>query len=70
MWNHGNHGTLFLFNTHECQAQIKNPFDPILNFGLVRDFWKWKNVIKNRHFYKGLSKDSYNKNKLMVKSMR
>ncbi len=28
--NHGNHGTLFLFNTHECQEpQIKNPFDPI-----------------------------------------
>ncbi len=36
--NHGNHGTLFL-NTHECQEnQIKNPFDPILNFGLIKDF--------------------------------
>jgi hypothetical protein len=34
--NHGNHGTLFLFKRHECQkTQIKNPFDPILSFGLV-----------------------------------
>jgi len=24
-------------------------------------------IIKKGHFYKGLSKDSYNKNKLMVK---
>jgi hypothetical protein len=30
-----NHGTLFLFNTHECQeTQIKNLFDSILWFGL------------------------------------
>jgi hypothetical protein len=30
IWNHGNHGTLFFFNTHECkETQIKNPFDPI-----------------------------------------
>jgi len=44
IWNHGNHDTLiFHFNTHECQkTQIKNPFDPILNFGLIKDFWKWK----------------------------
>jgi hypothetical protein len=42
IWNHGNHGTLFLFNTHECQEiQIKNSFDPIWSFGLVKDFWKW-----------------------------
>jgi hypothetical protein len=26
-------------------------------------------VIKKGHFYKGLSKDSYNRNKLMVKNM-
>jgi hypothetical protein len=39
IWNHGNHGTLFLFNRHECQeTHIENPFDPILNFGLVKDF--------------------------------
>jgi hypothetical protein len=43
IWNHGNHGTLFLFNTHECyEIQRKKPFDPILSFGLVKDFWKWK----------------------------
>jgi hypothetical protein len=37
--NHGNHEKLFLFNTHECQeTQIKNPFDPILDFGLVNNF--------------------------------
>ncbi len=31
------------FNTHEFQeTQIKNPFDPNLSFGLVKDFWKWK----------------------------
>jgi len=30
IWKHGNHGILFLFNTHKCQkTQIKNPFDPI-----------------------------------------
>jgi hypothetical protein len=27
-----------IFDTHECQEiQIKNPFDPILSFGLVKD---------------------------------
>jgi len=26
-------------------------------------------IIKKGHFYKGLSKDSYNRNKLMVKNM-
>jgi hypothetical protein len=45
IWNHGNHGTFFLFNRHECQeTQIKNPFDPILSFCLVKKFWKWKNL--------------------------
>jgi hypothetical protein len=68
IWNQGNHGTLFLFNTHKCQeTQIKNPFDSILNCGLIKDFWKWTFVIKKGHFYKGLSKDSYNRNKFMVK---
>jgi hypothetical protein len=44
-WNHGNHNTLLIFNTHECQeTQIKNPFDPILSFGLITDFWKWKTL--------------------------
>jgi len=43
IWNHGNCDTLFLFNTHEYQkTQIKNPFDPILCFGLIKYFWKWK----------------------------
>jgi hypothetical protein len=28
-----------------------------------------KSIIKKRHFYKEFSKDSYNKNKLMVKNM-
>jgi len=27
-------------------------------------------VIKKGHFYKGLLKDSYNRNKLMVENMR
>jgi len=72
IWNYGNHGTLFLFDTHECQEnKIKNPFDQILSFDLVKDFWKWKfSSLKKRHFYKGLSKDSYNISKLMVKNMR
>jgi len=31
--------THYFFLTHECQeTQIKNPFDPILSFGLVKDF--------------------------------
>jgi len=39
IWNYRNHGTLFFFDTHEYQeTQIKNPFDPILSFGLVNDF--------------------------------
>jgi hypothetical protein len=45
IWNHGNHGTLLFFNTYECQKnQIKNPFDPILGFGLVKNF-------ENEKFY-------------------
>jgi hypothetical protein len=33
---------IHMFNTYECQkTHIKNPFDPILGFGLVKDFWKW-----------------------------
>jgi hypothetical protein len=41
-WNHGNRGTLFLFNTHECQKiPIKNPFGPILGFGLIKNFLIW-----------------------------
>jgi hypothetical protein len=43
IWSHGNHGTWFHFNTHESQEiQIKNPFDPILGFDLIKDVWKWK----------------------------
>jgi len=54
IWNHGNHGTWFLFNTHECQEiQMKYPFDPILSFDLIKDFWKWKLLsIKNDIFTK------------------
>jgi hypothetical protein len=38
-WNHGNHDILFPFNIHECQkTQIKNPFGPILGFGLIKNF--------------------------------
>jgi hypothetical protein len=58
------------FITHPCQEiQIKNPFDQILGFGLVKDFWKWNFIsLKKENFHKGLSKDSYNKIKLMVKT--
>jgi len=36
----------YSFNTHECQkTQVKNPFDPILGFGLIKDFWKWKFLL-------------------------
>ncbi len=43
IWNHGNHGTLFLFNTHECQEiKFKKLFDLILSVGLVKGFRKWK----------------------------
>ncbi len=65
IWNHGNHGPLFLFHTHECQeTQIKNPFDLILSFGLVKDFWKWTIMSLKKDIF---AKDSYNRNKLMVK---
>jgi hypothetical protein len=30
---------MIFLNTHECkETQIKNPFDPILGFGLVKNF--------------------------------
>ncbi len=68
IWNHVNLGTLFLFNTHECQeTQIKNPFDPILGFGLVKDFWKWIFLSLKKDIF---TKDSYNKIKLMVKKVK
>jgi hypothetical protein len=30
---------------------IKNPFDPILVLGLVKDFWKWKFVILKKDIF-------------------
>ncbi len=52
IWCHGNHGTLFIFNTHECQeTQTKTPFDPILSFGLVKDFWKWKKKLLEKDIF-------------------
>jgi hypothetical protein len=55
IWNHNNHDTLFLFNTYACQeTQIKNLFDPIWSFGLIKDFWKWKIL--------SLKKDIFTKN--------
>jgi len=24
------------------KLKFKNPFGPIFNFGLIKDFWKWK----------------------------
>jgi hypothetical protein len=68
IWNHGNHGTLFLFYTHECQeTQIKNSVYPILGFVLVNDFWSKKYLsLKNDIF----TKDSYKISKLKVKNMR
>jgi hypothetical protein len=59
IWNYRNHGTLFFFDTHECQEnQIKNPFDPILSFRLVKGFWKWNILSLKKTFlqrtFKGL----------------
>jgi hypothetical protein len=52
IWNHDNHGTLLFFNTHECQqTQIENPFDPILSFGFIKDFWKWKILSLNKDIF-------------------
>jgi hypothetical protein len=56
IWNHGNRGTLFLFNTYECKKNSsKNPFDPILSFGLIKDFWKW-NFLLLKKFTKDFQK--------------
>jgi len=61
----------YSFLTHECQeTQIKNPFDPILSFGLVKDLKMKIFIIKKKKIYKEFSKISYNKNKLVVKNMR
>jgi hypothetical protein len=72
IWNHGNHDTLLFFNKYECQeTQIKNPFDPILSFGLIKDFWKWDfMLLKKAIFTKDFQGFSYNRNKLMVKNMK
>ncbi len=68
IWNHGNHGTLFLFNTHECQeTQTKNPFDPILSFGLIKDFWKWKKKSLKKDIFTKDFQRAHNRNKLMIK---
>jgi hypothetical protein len=51
-WNCGNHGTFFLFNTHECyKTQIKNSFDLILSFDLVNFFWKWIFLLLKNDFF-------------------
>jgi hypothetical protein len=40
------------FLTHECQeTQIKNPFDPILGFGLLKNFWKWKFLSLKKNIF-------------------
>ncbi len=32
----------YSFLIDECpETQIKNPFDPILGFDLIKDFWNW-----------------------------
>ncbi len=52
IWYHGNHGTLFLLNTHEYQKiQIKNPSNPILDFGLIKDFWKWNFISLKKDIF-------------------
>jgi hypothetical protein len=51
IWNHGNHA-FFLFNTYECQEiQIKNPFDLISSFGLVKDFWKQNFLLLEKDIF-------------------
>jgi hypothetical protein len=50
--------TLLLFNKHECQeTKMKNPFDSILGFGSVNDFWKWNfQSLKNDIFTKDIQR--------------
>jgi hypothetical protein len=58
---------LLFSNTYECQEfQINNPFDSTLSFGLVNDFWKKKILSLKKDIYNGISKDSYNKTKLII----
>jgi hypothetical protein len=44
----------YSFLTHECQEnEIKNPFDSILSFALIKDVWKWNFLsLKNDIFIK------------------
>jgi hypothetical protein len=58
-----------LFYTDECkETQIKNQFDPILGFGLVKNFWKWKFLSLNKDiFTKSFQRTHIIKSKLMGK---
>jgi hypothetical protein len=49
------------------KLKLKNPFDPISGLGLLKMTFCF---IRKGHFYKGLSKYSYNKINLMVKTIR
>jgi len=42
----------YSFLTHECQeTQIENPFDSILGFGLVKDYWEWKKLSLKKDIF-------------------
>jgi hypothetical protein len=52
IWNHDDHGKLFLYNTYEYKKNSNyNPFDLILGLGLVKDVWKWKFVSLKKDIF-------------------
>jgi len=57
----------FITQMNVKKLKLKNPFDPISGLGLLKVTFCF---IRKGHFYKGLSKDSYNKINLMVKTIR
>jgi len=61
----------FFFITHMNVKKLKLKIHliQILGFNLVYNFWKWKLLSFKKNKIKGLSKDSYNKNKLMVEKI-
>jgi hypothetical protein len=40
----------FFTHMNVKKIKLKNPFGPILSFGLVKDFWKWKQLSLKKIF--------------------
>jgi hypothetical protein len=63
IWNHGNHGNLFLFKSYECQEiQIKNHLISILGLSFKLESEQLLHQKETMLQLKTFQKDSYIKN--------